>query len=865
MRSIQLSRSPALLGGMVWSFLWLLIPTGNAQVLFYEDFESLEGHLQNGTGEINCTSVRGWTHTCPIDWSIYSSSHTENSGITEWRGWCFTTLDFWTCADTQDRANFTRSWGIFAVADPDEWDDTSPAPTASGTFNSYLISPSISIPAGVPVLIEFDSHYRQESPQRAVFVVSVNGGADQTLLQYSSSPTDDNAGGDVQNTHLAFNLPVSASHTSLVLKWGLIEAGNNWYWAIDHICVSDARGIPTPTPSPTVTITPTPSQTPTFGSTPTLPPEAPRKLLFIGIDGCRSDALLAADTPHIDSVTATGVYSLECMTREGQATVSGPAWSSMLNGVWADKHHVYNNDFSTNNYAHYPMFFKRLREVWPDFYGVSVVHWTPINTELVESANEELSGTDAQVGQLGAAVMADPDLDVLFVAFDDVDGAGHSYGYDPTNENYLNTIEITDNYIGLIMDGLYARPTYYQENWLIIITADHGGIGTSHGGNSLAERTTFLIVNGPDSLQGAISPAPDLVDAGVTALTFLAGELDCEWDLDGKAVGLDTTIFPEPTPCPQCPTNLTSYVDNENYLVILTWTPSDEIEASGYEILRDGEVIGSASLTKSIFLDFPSRISTGVSQTLTYSLRVAGASAAGICKEITCIATLYSGEVFYTETFDSLESSLNTAVGETGCVSTLGWTHVPPQGWSIDNSGMNMDTGILEWRGWSFATPAFWVCADDQYRSLFGRGSGVIAIADPDEWDDTSPAATSSGPFNSILVSPSIPVRAGEETLIAFDSHYRQESPQRAEFRVSINGEPDQVLLGYSSAIMDDNEGDDVLNSQVQIVIPAQATDSNLVLKWALLEAGNSWYWAIDNLALYCPTGQSSIPGWNAY
>lgn len=871
----DLISSWTLSGWMLWGLAGLWTSVGNAQVvLFSEDFDSLEPGLSTGVGETQCTSVTGWTHQGPMEWSINSSSHTANSGITEWQGWCFTTLDFWTCADTQERGSFTRSSGVFAVADPDEWDDTTPAPTASGTFLSRLNSPPIGIPADTPVLIEFDSHYRQESPQRAEFLVSVEGEADQILLQYSSDPSDDNAGGDVLNVHLSLSLPASTKPTTMVLMWYLHEAGNNWYWAIDNVRLSDARTIPIPTPSPTVTVTPTPSPTPTFGPTPTLPNDAPRKLLLIGIDGCRADSLLAADTPHIDSVISNGTYSYEGMIRDGQATVSGPGWSSMLMGVWADKHTVYSNDFSTNHYAQYPMFFRRLREVWPDVYAASVVHWSPINSEIVAGADEELYGTDAQVGQLGAEALANPDLDVLFLAFDDVDGAGHTYGYGPGIEGYLTAIETTDDYIGLVLAGLYGRPTFYQENWLIILTADHGGIGTSHGGNTLEERTIFLIVSGPDSRKGMLTPAPDLVDTAATALTFLTGGLDCAWDMDGKAVGLDATLYPEPSPCPECPVNLSCTINQQTGEVILQWTPGERIEANGYEILRDGETIGTIALTEDTFTDHPSIGSSGVRQTLTYSLHVMGASPAGICEEISCTAEFFTGEVFYSEDFESLESSLGVAVGETGCVSVPGWTHVPPDGWSIDNSAMNMDTGILEWRGWSFATPSFWVCADDQYRSLFNRGRGIIAIADPDEWDDSSPAASASGPFNSTLISPPVQIQAGNETLIVFDSHYRQESPQQAQFRVSLNGGADEILLSYSSAVSDDNAGADVLNDQVRLVIPAQATDSVLEMKWALLDAGNNWYWAIDNLVLYRPSGipgptptpeSSNIPGWFDY
>ncbi len=582
----------------------------------------------------------------------------------------------------------------------------------------------------------------------------------------------------------------------------------------------------------------------------TLPPDTPRKLLFIGIDGCRSDALIAANTPNIDSVIAGGAVNYETLIKEGQVTVSGPGWSSMLSGVWADKHQIFENDFSTSNLEQYPVFFQRVRETWPDAYIVSVVNWKPINESIVEGADEELYGNDEKVGQLGAEAMANPNLDILFVAFDEVDGAGHKFTYDPAVKDYLNVIEKTDGYIGKILDALHARPTYKEENWLILITADHGGNNKGHGGQTPEERTIFLIVNGKDSLKGTITPAPMLVDAGATALTFLTGGLKCAWDLDGKAFGLDPKVFPAPSPCPRCPKRLSSEVNEEKGEVTLHWTPGQAINLTGYEILRDGKVIASIGLAEDHYTDHPTLDSTNICQIFTYTLHMKGISPALVCEDLTSTAVLITGTPFFTETFDNLEPSLGKAEGETGCTAVKGWTHTPPAGWSVDNSSMGAG-GIPEWRGWSFATPAFWVCAEDQNRSGFSLGKGVIAIADSDEWADTEPAPAKGQTFNSILVSPAVPLPDKEETILVFDSHYRQQRPQRAEFRVSINGGPDQVLLRYSLSTTDDNTGMDVINKRVRIILPAQPAQSSVVMKWALLEGNNNWFWAIDNVALY--------------
>ena len=106
-----------------------------------------------------------------------------------------------------------------------------------------------------------------------------------------------------------------------------------------------------------------------------------RKMLIIGIDGCRPDSLIASDTPNIDLLVEAGVFSFDAQT--GEITVSGPSWSSMLSGVWHTKHGVKDNSFSEAQFEHFPHFFQRIKEVKSSTYTASLVHWKPIHTEIV--------------------------------------------------------------------------------------------------------------------------------------------------------------------------------------------------------------------------------------------------------------------------------------------------------------------------------------------------------------------------------------------------------------------------------------------------------------------------------------------------
>ena len=52
-----------------------------------------------------------------------------------------------------------------------------------------------------------------------------------------------------------------------------------------------------------------------------------------------------------------------------------------------------------------------------------------------------------------------------------------------------------DAYALEAINEIKNRETYAEEDWLIIITSDHGGIRTNHGKESIQERMTFAVIN----------------------------------------------------------------------------------------------------------------------------------------------------------------------------------------------------------------------------------------------------------------------------------------------------------------------------------------------------------------------------------
>jgi predicted AlkP superfamily pyrophosphatase or phosphodiesterase len=278
-----------------------------------------------------------------------------------------------------------------------------------------------------------------------------------------------------------------------------------------------------------------------------------KKVLFIGIDGCRFDSIQAADTPNLDRLMAEGCYDADCQILgdryTGNDTVSGPGWSSILTGVWADKHGVDNNDFKVKHYDQYPHFFAHLKEVRPTAYTASVVSWIPIQQHITSAADvsklfppvgKDYTDADILAAKAAAKILTESDPAVLFIYIGQVDETGHKDGFHPTVPTYIKAIENADACVGMVLDAVRARKTFDQEDWLILVTADHGGKGTGHGGghNVPEIRNSFVIVSGPSARRGPLEEQTFLVDVPVTALAHLGIAADPKWNLDGHPIGL---------------------------------------------------------------------------------------------------------------------------------------------------------------------------------------------------------------------------------------------------------------------------------------------------------------------------------------
>jgi hypothetical protein len=146
----------------------------------------------------------------------------------------------------------------------------------------------------------------------------------------------------------------------------------------------------------------------------------------------------------------------------------------MLTGVWGDKHGVNDpgNSFAGNQFATYPSFFKHLETANSNLNTLAFARWAPMLTAVPNADVGLAFASDAAVTDETCRRLTNSNPDVMWMLLLDVDSAGHASGWGPTVSNYVRAIEIADGRVGQILRALTSRPSYTNEDWLVIVQTD---------------------------------------------------------------------------------------------------------------------------------------------------------------------------------------------------------------------------------------------------------------------------------------------------------------------------------------------------------------------------------------------------------
>lgn len=242
-----------------------------------------------------------------------------------------------------------------------------------------------------------------------------------------------------------------------------------------------------------------------------------KKAIIIGYDGCRADILtvrhkensaissIIEDGGSISLTYCGGVNYPEVNT---QATSTAPGWCSILTGQWADIHGITGNDI-TKTMDTKTLLTSLTEEKVIDsaaFITKWAGHFDRKNaTYLLEKqycednnlpvAFNKYRNNKASLEAALSEIKKEDCSDFIFAIYEQTDSTGHNRGFSFNNPAYKEAFLEIDSYGFETLQAIKERATYESEDWLVIVTSDHGGINTNHGSSSIQERMTFTVMN----------------------------------------------------------------------------------------------------------------------------------------------------------------------------------------------------------------------------------------------------------------------------------------------------------------------------------------------------------------------------------
>jgi hypothetical protein len=251
-----------------------------------------------------------------------------------------------------------------------------------------------------------------------------------------------------------------------------------------------------------------------------------RKAIFIIVDGIAADVIEQQDLPNLKSIMQQGSYLRANQGGEKgvyneSPTISAVGYNNVLTGVWYNKHNVPDNSIKKPNY-NYPTIFRIFKDAYPNKKTAIFSSWEDNRTKLLGEGLEETNGLkvdyvfdgyeldtilfpqdnyqymsliDDRVSREAERTIREKGPDLSWVYMQYTDDMGHRFGDSP---EYYAAIRDMDKRVGEIVEAVKYREKKFKEDWLFIVTTDHGrdeATGKGHGGQSERQKSAWIVSN----------------------------------------------------------------------------------------------------------------------------------------------------------------------------------------------------------------------------------------------------------------------------------------------------------------------------------------------------------------------------------
>jgi len=267
------------------------------------------------------------------------------------------------------------------------------------------------------------------------------------------------------------------------------------------------------------------------------------KVVFIIVDGIAGDVIQKLNPPVLREISTAGGFTLAHVggvkdSYSQTPTISAVGYNSLLTGTWVNKHNVWDNDIVAPNYNYWNLF-RIAKQNNPPLKTAVFSTWEDNRTKLIgeglqpagnvsvdykfdgmehdtvkfphDTSRVFIQRIDEAVSDEAAKVISSEGPDLSWVYLEFTDDMGHKFGDSP---QFHDAIMAADKQIGKIWDAIKKREAEFDEEWLIVITTDHGRdaeTGHHHGGQSDRERLTWIVTNAPHR-NSRFDQQPGIVD-----------------------------------------------------------------------------------------------------------------------------------------------------------------------------------------------------------------------------------------------------------------------------------------------------------------------------------------------------------------
>lgn len=252
------------------------------------------------------------------------------------------------------------------------------------------------------------------------------------------------------------------------------------------------------------------------------------KVVLILVDGMRPDALV--DIPEVERMKEKSSYCLSAKTVFPSVTL--PCHMSLFHSVEPARHGTTTNVHmpqvrpinglcdvlaSAGKRSAFFYSWEQLRDLarpgnicHAEFHRGILFGYEKVNERLIDRALEFLNETD---------------IDFTFLYLGWTDEAGHSHGW--MSDEYMRSVRCSWKSIEKVVNEL-------NEDYTVIVTADHGGHDRTHGTALDCDMTIPMFFKGKDFEEGKVIDGANIMDIAPTVAKILGVHADEEWE--GKSL-----------------------------------------------------------------------------------------------------------------------------------------------------------------------------------------------------------------------------------------------------------------------------------------------------------------------------------------